>query len=250
MQVSLTSPIGIVKDTCMKGTTKMSNIEKFLDLPLKQKVGAVCLAVAAIYMVLFLVISGFTKEEEQTPVAPSNTPIPVAPVDPTPTPTETAKPNDRPYVGATQIPEVGKNALSIKDARAALDIAEKGVGEFINWPIGEKIESRQKRIDKYFTASSTTRLLEPTLSGTSLSSIDEKNGKSIVASFGKTTSVLATGGDTKRFRANIGIELRYQLVEPTTGESFSAIELENLMYTVDLTKEKTGWKIIDVVRDK
>lgn len=225
--------------------------DTFRDLPAGQKIGAIGLVAACIYVFAFMVLSWLpddNKLSEENISAPPVVSTPSASSDPT-APTATQEANNRPVVGTEQRPEVTGNKLSVAESRKAAEAAEKGVQEFINWKEGESVQSRQKRIDAHFTSGSRTKTLDPLLENEAKDWVDSGTNKSILASFGKTVSTYVVGGDNKLFRVNIGVTLRHQNIDPSTGQTVTAVKETNPTYTVDLTKGKNGWKITEIVNE-
>lgn len=228
----------------------MNFVDNFRDLTTGQKFGAAGAIFIGLFLLIYLVVTMFTGTPETIEEEGQTTP-PVSTVEESPSavPTEPSSTESaRPYVDGEEIPEVGENQLAVPEAREALDAAEKAVATFGQWDEGQDQADRQKAIDGLFVADSTSRLQLPNFNGASKEYVDSETGKNTFASHINIESVHPVGGDDKLFRVFVGAELRYQYVTPE-GEAYTPIEVESIMYTVDMTNEGAGWKVIDIVRD-
>lgn len=227
-------------------------VNSFRDMSLKEKIGALALIAVMAWLAIYLIVSllpGTSPEVDPEPVdVPAYTaqPSPSAPME---TPSPGVPEVDRPVVGGQEVPEVGANKLSTSEAREALSAAEKGTHEFINWGIKETVADRQKRIDPHFVKGSITARQDPFLNGEATSLMDEESQRALYAMNGKVVSAHVAGGDSERFRVNIGTVIRSQQIDPASSEEASAVEEDSTTYTVDMRKQGDSWKIIDIYNE-
>lgn len=229
-------------------------MEWFRELSPKQKLATIifsCIGIAAIIIAFATTSSGGDDEGEEVYIAPIQAPSVSTPAE-EPLPSEdstqeAAPPSPTKYVtGGDIIVKVGKNELSVSESRKALGVAEAGLTEFLVWKPKETLDSRQKRIDKYFSAKSPTRLYDPALESEASTHYDTETKISMIATHGEVKSISVAGGNEKLFRANINAEYRSVLTDVFTGKADSSVRIESPKYMVDLVKEKGAWKILNL----
>lgn len=237
--------------------TKSSNaspfqgvVNSFRDMTLREKVGSVALLAVMACVFVYLVTSllpGASRTEEKVDDVPPPVSAPEpSPSAPAPTLTPGVPETNRPVVAGVEIPKIEGNKLTTEQAREVIPFAEAGVKEFINWPVKETASDRQKRVSAHFIKDSVTSLQAPNLEGLATSWMDEETNRSSYATVGTVNSAHVVGGDTDRFRLNIGAILRLQQMDTTTGKPATGVNENSVSYTVDMRQQGDSWKIIDI----
>lgn len=217
-------------------------IEYFKDLPLKQKIGFICLIVAGLGF-LFSIIAGAMSNKEPAPnpspttpsVSNTDSPAPTASTAPSATATASANPADMPEI------KYGENKIPVTEIRSLQDTASSGLTEFLKWNANESVDARSTRLSQYFLDNSELLKSAPDLQPASrYTTGGTQNG---MISVGSVDYINAVGGDETTYRLTMGTVLRAQYNYEKTGAEKSGVVITSDTFSVDMTKVNGAWKI-------
>lgn len=236
-----------------KGQTG-SFYSRIQDLPAYQKIILVLTVLVGFYLLGWFLLAPSTQVAEE----PEDTGTVIQQSE-TVSPSTEAKPVDHdeldrnkstvPSIDGKEIPSVENTVnISVKEARKAMDVARSGIKEYTTWGEKETLNSREKRLNKYFDSKSISKGLSPSGSNPIESEYlsEQKHPKYVY--YSEIQSVQAVGGDTKRFRVSVSAKIRFADLNKE-GKIDSVIREQYPNYVVDLSKQKGEWKILEVVNN-
>lgn len=217
-------------------------IEYFKDLPLKQKIGFICLVVAGLGF-LFSIIAGAMSGKDVTPTPTPTTPSVSTTETQTPTASPTATATSTSTSNPTAMPEIkyGDSKIPVTEIRALQDTASAGITAFLKWDANETSAARASRIAPFFVDSSELLQSAPDLQPVGRYFTNTKQNGMI--SVGSVDYVNAVGGDEATYRLTMGTVLRAQYNYEETGAEKSGVVVTSDTFTVDLVKVNGAWKI-------
>lgn len=248
-----------------QGNEKGSLADSFRDLSGSQKLGAFAALAVLLFLVFMLVSSLFSNNDDQGseqpdgPTSASYAPDPIssATSEPSLQPDSSAIPEpgeseideeSLPAFEGEELPDLSSaEPLPVVEQREAVDFAQSGIDEFLDWAPDEPLSERVKRIEKFFASDSALINKSPTVSDDAREYSDPESGRPQFAYMGEVTSVVPGNGNADRYRASFGITLRTQMYDPLTTEPGSPVDESTDTYTVDMTKSDGSWKIISII---
>lgn len=218
----------------------------FQDLPPKQKVGFICLVLAAIGFIIFLIAGmGGNNKQDPTPTPTNsggtNVTAPASSDNPTVSPTIAPTSSASPVASAEPTVVFGETHLSVDEIRSIQDTADTALTSFLTWPAEETATARAAKLTPFFVANSELVNLAPDMKETR-TYIDD-TGKNQAVSVATIDYISDIGGNDQTYRINIGAVLSMQYNYSSDSNEKSGVIKTSGSYDIDFTKINGEWKI-------